>query len=110
MGRVDGRRSGLLGAIVGSSSRRDGGAIRPSRRGMTEAVAVGLPPSLPGHDDDGDGGDGDAPVASVPEYKDWREEGAVTSVKNQASTSCECGFFLCSQFAEIEEEKQRTPT
>ncbi|KAL3794803.1 hypothetical protein ACHAW5_005224 [Stephanodiscus triporus] len=91
MGRVDGR-SGLLGASapVGSSSRDGGGAVRPSRRGMTtEAAAVGLPPSLPGHDDDGDGGDGDdAPVSSVPEYKDWRDEGAVTSVKNQASKRC----------------------
>ena len=91
-GRYDGR-DGLFGAavaaVVGSASSRDDdgdGDVRSSRRrGMTDAeegAAAGLPPSLPGHDDK-DGDDAGAPVANVPESKDWREEGAVTSVKNQ---------------------------
>ena len=89
-GRYDGRGGflgGAVAAVVGSLSRDGGGGVRPSRRrGLTDAeegAAAGLPPSLPGREDGKDGDDGGAPVANVPERKDWREEGAVTSVKNQ---------------------------
>jgi hypothetical protein len=81
------RRRDAIGGGGGS-----GGAVASSygrRRGRKARDAiVDLPPSVPGNDngDDDEDDGGGVPIANVPTRKDWREDGAVTRVKNQASS------------------------
>ena len=83
LGGYGGRRGIRGGAGDGISASHSSSS---GRRGAK--VVVGLPPSVPGNDHDRDDDENDdecMPISDVPTEKDWREDGAVTKVKNQAS-------------------------